>query len=1143
MKPKRKLNKLIFNRRKPNDSKVHFSVVTQEPYGVCCIQGLKISMGMHNFGEKRWGSGLLDDFRSVNDQNTRIIGDFTKTVRQPRIAEYMNVLMKLENWPEHFLTLVADSKFPELDNEDDPFLPKLEKAIKSHAKMSTSFNRQTLQTRFFETGDNYYLGMELTREFEEWKKETVDELVKPLAPDEMESEEKKKQLSAFKMTLMHNLDRLWYEACLEIIRRGDVYNPGARRRVPRLYLINSCFEEKLFRLPIGESFRLSEKPEDRYEIVHKTKRMLGTRWDRVVVRNVEGQISKLDPKTLVRREGNLTRAPDGNQESRVSLATFPVGHHINHRTARLSNESKEYVFAFIGDEQATPHFMRYSGLTGACINAMLLNDFVRSAVQGLPFMERFQRYSRETNWSNSEVVTRGTGSNFGQDGFLRPGFSYTSGVEYLHSKVIERLETQQDINDILSRDWKAKFAASIVPRGMELNENFISALYAKTRAAVFDNFLKEVQNDRRIATEELIEFLTERKESLASRRADLDHEKYWTDFLSEMDGIDDTARLWLQKFHGEAAKRVEQTINSIVEFATTAYLYNERVPSEVYNQPKPVDSIVDDFAVEAQNLANSLVMSAAFSAGALAFVLYDLRQEGNARLGDIWAGIIAGLNILLSFGTMTNVSRYKIRNEEARIMFFDKKFLGVKKAVFSSMDMKTQDTVPEDFNPFLVDLEEKVENFVYNVKYYGMDEPHEFNEDYGDLKANINNPLSIRVFQGKLAGHFIADAYHVNSYLQENLVDVYKVCESMHTLLTHEIDKGKGSETTRHLFNRLTYFAPNLEYSLQRGHVYWGFLKQRKFLHWDICVCLRYFYSLFCCAFSGGRTPLAPIQTETLGILRETRKLSNTHDNKVLGREIRDLEALYWATRESDVASLIFVSAFLVHVVSWIFSIARIITLVGGPSGVTDVAFWATLASAMGAILAAFHFQRKFFILFGLWCSLFGKSRQGKDFDDRRAIGKVRGVTFIQLILTFLRLLAAIGAGVAMAWSVASNGYQDKIGFDESLPFWIALGAVCAAVGSTIFFFLVEYMIRYSLSPKLGEFVCEAFREEIEGIYETMSVPVNDIDPKEVQERETWEYVAREFLHKYRFDTVFAADRFGSILQYIQSGMESRREP
>ena len=1161
---------------KPRDSNMHFSAVTLEPYGVCCIQGLKISMGMHNFGEKRWGSGLLDDFRSVNDQNTRVAGDFVKMVRQPRVAEYMSVLIKLENWQEHFLLLIADSKFPKLDNEDQPFMPRLEKAVRRHAKMSVHFNRQTLQTRFFETGDNYYLGMELTREFEKWKRETVDDLLEPLSLDDMDEDGKKdleevkkefeKDLADFHSTLMHHIDRLWYEACLEIIRRGDVYNPGARKRIPRLHLINSSFEEKLFKLPLGESFRLSDNPEQKYEVVHipswspKDPRRKDPA-ARVVVRNVEGQIYKFDRQTLVRREGNLTRAPDGNNESNVALSTFNVGHYVNHRTVRLSNESKEYVFAFIGDEQATPHFMRYSGLTGACINAMLFNNFINSAINGNPFMERFQSYSKETNWSNSEVVARGTGSLFGEDGFLRPGFSYSDGIAYLYSKAVEGLETQQDVSEILSTDWKAKFAASMVPRGMELNENFIAALYRETRDAGFENFIKEVQNDRRIATEELIEFLKDRKESLASRRVHLGHEKYWKEFVSGLDDIDDTARLWIQKFHGEVAKRVEQTVHAIIEFAVEAHLYNERVASELHNQPKPVDSIVDDFAVEAQNFANSLLLSAALSAGALAFMLYDLRQEekttidSNAdgdpitRLGDIWAAIIAALNILLSFGTMTNARRYKVRNEEARVSFFDNRFVGVTKAVFSTMERKTQDTVPEDYNPFLIDLEQKVEKFIYNVEYYDMDEPKEFIDDYGELKANVNNPLAIRVFQGKVAGYYLPDVYHVNSYLQDSLVDIYKICEDMHTQFTQEIDASKGNDMARHLFNRLTYFSQFLDDSLQRGYIYWGFLKQRKFLHGDICICLRYFYSLFCCACSGGRTPLAPIQTETLGILRETRKLSGVHGKKVLRREIRDLEYLYWATRESDVASLIFVAALLVHIVSWFFTIARLIAFLGGPSSVTDYAFWAMTASGLAAFLAAFHFQRKFFILIGLWCSLIGKSWGAEDKENRRALGRVRGVTFTQLLLTLLRLVTAIAAVASLAWSVASNAYPeqvesfaDRVGLDDSIPFWIALGAVCAAAGSTIFFFIVEFVVRYGLNPKLGEYVCEAFREEIESMYKALTLPENDIAPKEVQEKETWEYVAREFLHKYRFDTVFAADRFGSVLQYVQGGMESRSE-
>lgn len=137
--------------------------------------------------------------------------------------------------------------------------------------------------------------------------------------------------------------------------------------------------------------------------------------------------------------------------------------------------------------------------------------------------------------------------------------------------------------------------------------------------------------------------------------------------------------------------------------------------------------------------------------------------------------------------------------------------------------------------------------------------------------------------------------------------------------------------------------------------------------------------------------------------------------------------------------------------------------------------------------------------------------------------------------------MAAYGAAVALPWSVAVNEFPDRADAYPEAPFWIALGSVCSALLATVLFFAIEYRVRYDLTPRLGEFVCEAFRDEIELMYQVLEKPTNDIETKQQQEKETWEYVAREFLHKYRFDTVFAADRFGSILQYIQSGMSPRK--
>ena len=1082
-------------------------------------------MGMHNFGEKRFGSGLMDDFRSINDQNTRIIGDFTKMVRQRMVATRMYELIQTDNWIAHFKSVVAESKYPSL-NELDPVIPKITEGVKWHAENAPDFKRQTLQTRFFETGDNYYLGMEFTREYDTWKNELATSLVAGLQMKSDMSPSEKKDVGRLRGTFCHHIDRLWYEACLAVIHEGDVYNPGARGRVPHLWLTKSYFDQTLGELPVGDGFRLAERPEDKYEVIIKKGKQ-------IIVRNIEGHISKMPKATKVRRESDLTRAPNGNRESRVSLATFPVGHYVNFRTIRLNREDRGYVFTFVGDEQATPHFMRYSGLTGACINAMLFNNFIKQANNGITFADRFQLYSKETNWSNGEVVARGTSTNFGEDGFLRPGFPYAHGLDYLHSKVIEYMETGQDPKALLSRDWKHKFASSMVPRGMELNKDFISVLYAKMHTCIFNKFITEVKADKSIDGDALADSLMKRKDEMEG----VEYDRYWTQFASGLEGLDDET-MGVLSGHCEIAECLELTVEQIVQFATDAYLNNERAKQELYYQPKPVDSIVDDFAVEAQNFANSLMQSAAFAAGTLAFSL--TRSDAVSNVGGIFASIISALNILISFGTMANVMRYKIRNEETRILFFDKQFLNVKKAVFGLMSKDAQDAVPAYENPIIIDLEDKVKTFLFNAEYYNFDEPKEFKDAYETLKMKINDPEAILEFMKLLSSHFIADIYHVSSYLQEDLVNIYKACDGMYVFLTQEVKAGSGVAEAKHLFERLIDFTPVLDDSMQRGHIYGGFLKTRKFAHWDICVVLRYFWSLICCARAGGKTPLAPIQTETLGICKETASLSSLHSFSVLRREVRDLQQLYWATRESDVASLIFCSASLVFLSSWVFTISRIITKAGGSDTVTEVAFWAVVASAFGAILAAFHFVRKFLILLGLFGTLFKKKRAAKTREDKAALGKVISTTFTQIALTFVRLCAALAAGVALPFSVAQQGFADKIGTDEDLPFWIALGAFCASVGGVIFFFMVEYVTRYTLSPKLGEFVCEAFREEIEHIYAATSVPLNDIDAKQIQEREAWEYTAREFLHKYRFDTVFAADRFGAIMQYIQGGMERR---
>lgn len=145
---------------KPHGSKVHMRVTTTEPYGVCCIGGLKISMIMHNFGEKRWGRGLVDDIRSHTDQNTRVVGDFTKNVSTAKIAEkmldYLTGDKDSSDWKSYF-NGICEKSVGEASPSTNPITVKLVEMLKEHKAVALGARRPYLQTRFFETGDNVSL--------------------------------------------------------------------------------------------------------------------------------------------------------------------------------------------------------------------------------------------------------------------------------------------------------------------------------------------------------------------------------------------------------------------------------------------------------------------------------------------------------------------------------------------------------------------------------------------------------------------------------------------------------------------------------------------------------------------------------------------------------------------------------------------------------------------------------------------------------------------------------------------------------------------------------------------------------------------------------------------------------------------------
>lgn len=119
-------------------------------------------MGMHNLGEKRWGSGFVDDIRSHTDAkyvigtflfecgfsflhcSTRVIGDFTKSVVLRPIVERMEQKMKSGKdnvWRAHFRNLPDSVGASFSTNLDEVLVSALGRLVE------TEFRRERLQTR------------------------------------------------------------------------------------------------------------------------------------------------------------------------------------------------------------------------------------------------------------------------------------------------------------------------------------------------------------------------------------------------------------------------------------------------------------------------------------------------------------------------------------------------------------------------------------------------------------------------------------------------------------------------------------------------------------------------------------------------------------------------------------------------------------------------------------------------------------------------------------------------------------------------------------------------------------------------------------------------------------------------------------
>jgi len=1150
---------IAFASGKPAVTKEHLTACPYEPYGVSCIQGIKISMGMHNFGETRFDTGLISDFRSQTEQNTRVVGDFTKSViTAPIVKEMLSIVSnkpRAGDWYAHFRVIL--DRFPEqkkLINGDIGDVVK--ESLVPLAKEAKTWFRNRLQTRFFETGDNYYLGMEFPREYEVWKYAVVDKIV-GAAPN----------AGRLKGTLRSQCDRLWFEACIAVITRGDVYNPSGKFFVPRIWFIPGYTDKKLGSLPEGEAFRIKSDKRQKYEVV--------VPGSKVLVRSIEGYVQYLASDTVVHLESDLTRQPDGNTESAVSCTTFPVTHYVNYRAVNVL-PSKYWCSFSIGDGQSSPHFMRYSGLTGAAINAMLINNYLGSSIrlENILSRKRVFQMSHETNWSNDEVVKRGTGYNYGVDGFLRPGAAYDNVIEYLYYKMLEmdvaRYEENYEddtLSAIFMLSWQRKFASMFVPRGMETNDSHTRGLEAILLPKILKTVSNEMMDREELKEDENEAFMTlfqqyasDGPEAVLGEKAMFEGDG--TLFSTTKDEWDHDVRRLFEKSQASAetqdivmeymdrAYRITELLNRCFKLARDEHIDGKRFSSEAENEPKSTDSFFSDFPVEAQSFASGLELSSIFGAISLS------ATQGSVTGGSVVVSVaiaitFAILNIPTSFGTMTNVSRYVNRQEEFRADFSRTKLLGMERTLFKVLSSSKRKEIDDASNPLLKRVRVAYEAVVSGAKYYdtSSDEVQaSYNKtDFMDLK-------SLEAFMEEITSNFIAKLYQKEAYLKDKLVSLYAACIELAEVLENDERTGDEEsyiedEATYKAFRRMPKFTERLENSLQTGPIVHGFIrKNKKVGQWAIFAPIRTFYFMLGNFLLKGLNlrcgVLNPISTE-IKIMRGVVAALNSSLGQTLKKEAYDLKELFHATMESSIGmSLFFVGM-------WVFIFSFFIIANGIASAVLD-----TTTTCMGTVPNKSSFQNfQCFVveggaivsaLAGLLALSFFLRQLKHQLKVVKAINylpspppSVRKISTLANFQAFITVWQCLATCTSLASIVI--GFVLRFGFadfENSVTFALAMAAIGAFVISIGLQVIANLGLLYSVEPSAGKDVCRSFWGILFEKHSEFNIgrSENSIASPALEDRESWEYVAREFLSEVRFDTVLGADRFNAVMQAIQSG-------
>jgi len=261
-----------------------------------------------------------------------------------------------------------------------------------------------------------------------------------------------------------------------------------------------------------------------------------------------------------------------------------------------------------------------------------------------------------------------------------------------------------------------------------------------------------------------------------------------------------------------------------------------------------------------------------------------------------------------------------------------------------------------------------------------------------------------------------------------------------------------------------------------------------------------------------------------------------------LKRALIDMRNLYDATVESLVSSMAIISGWLSFCTGSVFFIGNVSIQVN-PTAMWTQGFADAGAIAFGSItpitslVAGWYLFRKLRLLIQCQIAMTQRVPAVTGVQGKNNLKKSMFLNALLIVAIALRGLASLGAAVALPFALAF----ERGAYPSGQPaLWLAVACVATQMFVVVFLFYIEYNPLYNLTPNMGEFIGVTFDNKLQELKAELSVPFNQLQSEGNQERIAWEYVAKAFLHRYRFDSVFGANRLAAIQQYIQSGLQFR---